>query len=368
VSGGVTTVYVYDAMGEVAAEYSTTPATPTETQYLTGDHLGSTRLVTNAVGAVLGYHDYLPFGEEISAGIDGRSGLYGAADGMTHKFTAKEGDTETASSATQAFDYFGARYFSGTMGRFTSPDSPFVGQRTADPQSWNVYAYVRNNPLKLIDPDGRGQCEANAGGDTNAWLSCQGVSPAITSSDACLTQGAYMSTDSRYARFIGPNGRARLDRTGMDKTVGPELDAIAGGARLAGVGLLGTLRLALRAASERLGLEVSADVGIALSRAAIDEALASDARVLHAGRHLVDEGILAGSNAVIAAGTRTIASEVLSNPFASFITWIGAGAGEIPVRLFVGSVGGGSIGVGIADQAVGAVAKGAIVTIKVLSR
>jgi hypothetical protein len=117
VRGGVTTVYVYDAMGEVAAEYSTTPATPTETQYLTGDHLGSTRLVTNAAGTVLGYHDYLPFGEEISAGVDGRSGLYGAADGVTQKFTAKERDAETASSATQALDYFGARYFSSSQGR-----------------------------------------------------------------------------------------------------------------------------------------------------------------------------------------------------------------------------------------------------------
>ena len=159
VSGNVTTVYVYDAKGEVAAEYSTSPATPTETQYLTGDHLGSTRLVTNAAGTVLGYHDYLPFGEEISAGVDGRSSLWGALDGVTQKFTAKERDAETASSAMQALDYFGARYFSGTMGRFSSPDPiSMATERLADPQEWNMYEYARNSPLRYTDPTGMYTC------------------------------------------------------------------------------------------------------------------------------------------------------------------------------------------------------------------
>ena len=51
-------------------------------------------------------------------------------------------------------DYFGARYFSGAQGRFTSPDSPFADQHAEDPQSWNLYGYVRNNPLRFIDPTG----------------------------------------------------------------------------------------------------------------------------------------------------------------------------------------------------------------------
>ena len=57
------------------------------------------------------------------------------------EFTAKERDAETG------LDYFGARYFSGAMGRFTGPDKPFVDQDESDPQSWNLYSYVRNNPL-----------------------------------------------------------------------------------------------------------------------------------------------------------------------------------------------------------------------------
>jgi hypothetical protein len=55
-----------------------------------------------------------------------------------------------------------------------------------------------------------------------------------------------MSSDSRYALFVGPNGNGRIDRTGVDKTVGPEFYAVAGGGQLAGAGFLGALRFALR--------------------------------------------------------------------------------------------------------------------------
>jgi RHS repeat-associated protein len=63
--------------------------------------------------------------------------------------TGKERDAETG------LDFFGARYFSGPQGRFTSPDKPFADQKIPDPQSWNLYAYVRNNPLKYVDEQGR---------------------------------------------------------------------------------------------------------------------------------------------------------------------------------------------------------------------
>jgi RHS repeat-associated protein len=52
-------------------------------------------------------------------------------------------------------DYFGARYFSGAQGRFTSPDLPLIDQNPGNPQSWNLYAYARNNPLRNRDLDGR---------------------------------------------------------------------------------------------------------------------------------------------------------------------------------------------------------------------
>jgi hypothetical protein len=51
-------------------------------------------------------------------------------------------------------DYFEARYFASTQGRFTSPDPLMASGRASRPQTWNRYAYVLNNPLRLVDPDG----------------------------------------------------------------------------------------------------------------------------------------------------------------------------------------------------------------------
>jgi len=61
----------------------------------------------------------------------------------------------TRASSESGLDFFGARYFSGAQGRFTSPDEPLMDQHAADPQSWNLYAYARNNPLTNRDPNGR---------------------------------------------------------------------------------------------------------------------------------------------------------------------------------------------------------------------
>ena len=71
----------------------------------------------------------------------------------------------TAADRLVGLDYFGARYFSGAMGRFTSPDEPSADQHPSDPQSWNLYSYARNNPLRYFDPTGR-DCVSTDGGKT----------------------------------------------------------------------------------------------------------------------------------------------------------------------------------------------------------
>ncbi len=151
---GKTTVFVYDALGRLAAEYAGpgVPPMPARTaRYLTPDPLGSTRIVTDQLGAVVSRRDYLPFGEEIpvSFGIRAAIGAYGATDGVKKRFTSKERDLESG------LDYFGARYFSGAQGRFSGADPLFNwDEHVVDPQQWNRYAYVRNNPLKHTDPTG----------------------------------------------------------------------------------------------------------------------------------------------------------------------------------------------------------------------
>ena len=144
----------------MAAEYGGAAPGVAGTLYVTQDHLGSTRLVTNAGGAV-GCHDYLPFGEEIGANW-GRSGVpcYGASDTAV-KFTGQERDLETG------LDNFVARHLSGAQGRFLTADP--AGNFVADarnPQSWNLYAYAGNNPLAFIDPTGLA-CVYSGSGDTS---------------------------------------------------------------------------------------------------------------------------------------------------------------------------------------------------------
>jgi RHS repeat-associated protein len=63
--------------------------------------------------------------------------------------TGKERDSESGN------DYFGARYYASSMGRFMTPDP--MGMTYADrtnPQSLNLYSYVLNNPPTKIDPTG----------------------------------------------------------------------------------------------------------------------------------------------------------------------------------------------------------------------
>ncbi len=158
--GGTTTVYAYDALGQLAAEYSNA-ANPSHgtTYYLSYDHLGTARLITDQKANVISRHDYLPFGEEIPANTAGRNGQFGAGnDGVTQKFTGKERDQESG------LDYFGARYYGSALGRYTSPDWSAIPQAVpyadlSNPQSLNLYSYVLNNPLQAADPDGHAQID-----------------------------------------------------------------------------------------------------------------------------------------------------------------------------------------------------------------
>jgi RHS repeat-associated protein len=121
-------------------------------QWLVQDHLGSTRMVVDRSGSLGGIrrHDFLPFGEELPAGVGIRTASIGYGDdSVRQKFTGQERDDETG------LDYFGARYFSSVQGRFTSPDPiPMTPVRQLDPQQINLYQYSRNNPLAYSDPTG----------------------------------------------------------------------------------------------------------------------------------------------------------------------------------------------------------------------
>ena len=112
----------------------------TVTYYHT-DAVGSVRMITDASGQVIARYDTLPFGEEIP-------NQFTVQD--VRKFAGKEHDYETN------FEYFGARYYATATGRFTTIDPVLdIERATLDPQQWNRYAYVRNNPFVHVDRDGR---------------------------------------------------------------------------------------------------------------------------------------------------------------------------------------------------------------------
>ncbi|MEW6126593.1 MAG: RHS repeat-associated core domain-containing protein [Acidobacteriota bacterium] len=145
-------IFVYDAGGRLVAEYDSGTSAPSayQTNFLTQDHLGSTRVVTDATGAVTSRLDYLPFGTEISAGIGGRTTamMYAASSTLRQKFTGHERDEESK------LDFAQARYCSSPTGRFMSVDPLPSSGKVAEPQSWNRYPYTINNPMKYIDSSG----------------------------------------------------------------------------------------------------------------------------------------------------------------------------------------------------------------------
>jgi RHS repeat-associated protein len=128
------------AMPALAAAQTTTQVI----EYYHTDALGSVRAVTKQVNGqwqVVARHDFMPFGEEIAPQVP---------PPYKRLFTGHERDAETGQ------DYFGARYFRADLGRFATVD-PELNTKDAmvDPQRWNRYAYVTNNPLKYTDPDGK---------------------------------------------------------------------------------------------------------------------------------------------------------------------------------------------------------------------
>lgn len=146
--GEITTIFVYNASGQMVAEYTATAPTNPTISYLTSDTLGSPRINTDASGQVSARHDYMPFGEEI-IGLGNRTSSNGYQDDdIRQKFTDYERDDESG------LDFAQARYYSSAHGRFTTVDPLMASARIGSPKTLNRYTYALNNPLRFIDPTG----------------------------------------------------------------------------------------------------------------------------------------------------------------------------------------------------------------------
>jgi RHS repeat-associated protein len=148
---------------------ATAQTTTQVVEYYHTDAIGSVRAVTKQVNGtwqVVARHDFMPasvrhqstasyggprhsagrfsrreggpFGEELAPPIPPQD---------KRLFTGKERDAETGQ------DYFEARYLRASVGRFSTIDPVYTWKENLeDPQRWNRYAYVRDNPLKYTDP------------------------------------------------------------------------------------------------------------------------------------------------------------------------------------------------------------------------
>ncbi|MEM8535960.1 MAG: RHS repeat-associated core domain-containing protein, partial [Chloroflexota bacterium] len=126
-----TQTIIYEFNGQAVA---TRKGGSTDVTYLHGDHLGSISLTS---GAVESQQEFDPWGVVHQGGIDSST--------TTLNFTGQRRDDT-------GLLYYHARYYDPRLGRFLSPD--ILVPDPANPQDWNRYTYVRNNPMNATDPTG----------------------------------------------------------------------------------------------------------------------------------------------------------------------------------------------------------------------
>lgn len=196
------------ANGQLLATYSST-----DTLFELTDWLGTRRADVGASGCKTTWQS-LPYGDGLISGPNSN-----CSDSSELHFTGKERDPESGN------DYFMARYYAGSMGRFLSPDPSGLGYADiTNPQSLNLYSYVENNPLIFTDPSGLDCVYDNGNGTVNAvegdcnspkddgyYIDCNG----------CVynAAGATLDLPTGTLTFTDENGNVISDENGNDAAI-----------------------------------------------------------------------------------------------------------------------------------------------------
>ncbi|MEG1905398.1 MAG: RHS repeat-associated core domain-containing protein, partial [Bacteroidales bacterium] len=166
----------------------------TDLYFYHADHLGSSAWVTESGGKAVQHLQYLPFGERF---VDQRSSDFGTR----YTFSAKEKDEETG------YGYFGARYYNSDLSIWLSVD-PMAEKY---PHQTN-YVYCSNNPIRIIDPDGRDEYDWILGKDGNIYWDDKATSQATTKDgDTYLGKNVIIATHNRDANLNEPINSATFD-------------------------------------------------------------------------------------------------------------------------------------------------------------
>lgn len=91
-------------------------------------------------GSLYAYHAYWAYGLDLNTGLDP----------VRMKFTGHERDNQGTAGS---LDYMHARHYSPIFGKFLSTDTSKADPK--GPQRWNRYLYGRDNPVNLVDPNGK---------------------------------------------------------------------------------------------------------------------------------------------------------------------------------------------------------------------
>jgi len=212
-------------------------------QWIVTDALGTPRMIADQTGGLSGMkrRDYLPFGEEILAGVGHRQPTNGYSISVSNsprqQFTGKERDPETG------LDYFEMRYYGSLYGRFTSPDeftggpdelydfadnagdNPLLYAEKGEPQSLNKYQYCYNNPLVYTDIDGHKPWDW-----VKAGLEIASYVPGPVGTVASLAQAGIAIAEGDYkGALIAAAGAIPGEK--LIKGVAKAIDKIADGAK-----------------------------------------------------------------------------------------------------------------------------------------
>ena len=136
-------------------------------EYYHTDHLGSATFINDNIASVAHQIAYLPYGEEW---VDmRRSNGYA---GSPYKFNGKEKDDETG------YSYYGARYYTDRLSIWLSVD-PLADKYP----HLSPYAYCADNPVMLVDPDGRSTTEYRDESGNLLYCTNDGLKDVIIVSD-----------------------------------------------------------------------------------------------------------------------------------------------------------------------------------------
>ncbi len=217
ISGGGETDYVRDFDGSLLVTYvGGSYLTQPQEIWVGGNHFGTVTVATGNTSQTQNFSltNWLGSGAartSVTTGIpssaflsqpfgDAQTTLFGTDNDDIH-FTGKERDAESGN------DYFGARYYASSIGRFMSPDDG-IDQDFYDPQSWNLYSYVRNNPLGSVDADGHQVtvCTNVTNADGSTSQSCSAPISDAAYAAGVAAQQAQNANNPPYSGIQAPGG------------------------------------------------------------------------------------------------------------------------------------------------------------------